>query len=315
MLKRKISDFIIYILYFITQPIVNKLLYFSKKRTPNRELIKKYNGKEFNINTIYDITVNYVMFPKSIITHNFTQKIIPNVKAKENTYVLIFPGAGSLYENLEFLIIRYLHYGFNVYVFNYPGIGYSKGKTRPDTMYIAADIVYNKILETHGNDINILLHGISMGANTASQLAKNYNENPNIALLIDNGHPCLSETYYKVAKFRVDIYLMKKHVSKFFRNMISKFLAFIMYVIVSRLYEQRCDKNLKNYTGRICVLHSLLDEIVTKEDAYKLAKPDQILEIEGGHRYITNNWRQSNRQPVNDIFEKALVKLDLVCID
>ena len=169
--------------------------------------------------------------------------------------VLLFchGNAGNLSHRQDKIIA--LHsIGFSVLIFDYRGFGQSKGVPHEENCYQNACMYAEMMTKKYGKE-NIVLYGESLGAPVASHVALKYNFP---ILILESGLPGIST--------------FLKHKSKF--------LGLFGFIF----NEFNTVDYLRNYKGRVLVLHCKNDDIIpwdSTEDMRKRA--EKIIEMEGNH--------------------------------
>ena len=146
--------------------------------------------------------------------------------------ILYFHGnTGSLYK-WSVLAEELTHYGYDVLPFDYRGYGKSSGKRSEEIMHDDALLFYNVVKEKYGEE-NIIIYGRSLGSGFATKLAAD--QNPKKLIL---------ETPYDN-----------------FRNVADYHFPFLPNRWLLK-YEFRNDKNIKNVSCPILILHGTRDRVV-----------------------------------------------------
>jgi hypothetical protein len=146
-------------------------------------LCSDYNTKEIDIIAQDNIHLNAMLFrqPKSFFSHFKSKKIL-----------IRFGGNGENYEshasyNIEDSYIAKGHkLGYDVLLFNYRGIGKSKGTPSPEGLLQDGQAVLDFVLSQGYEPHNILVHGFSLGGAIATKtLASKQDQYKNIKFVND----------------------------------------------------------------------------------------------------------------------------------
>lgn len=135
-----------------------------------QKLRDQYEGKEIDIAARDGIRLNAMFFKRSKSIFPWPQKKI----------LIRFGGNGENYESLyevmqEYSYIKKVHkLGYDVLLFNYRGVGKSKGSATPDGLAKDGQAVIDYALSQGYKEKNILIHGFSLGGAIATKaLASN----------------------------------------------------------------------------------------------------------------------------------------------
>ena len=225
-----------------------------------------------------------------------------NLKVKNpKTSILICPGAGELFGTHEARIARFVGLGFHVYVFNYPGMGESKGTPNPPSLIEASKKMYEQIRQEQGPDVPVLLYSSSLGSGVASYLAKEHQNEP-IAVLLDRPNARFSKLVYEVAS-----------------TSNGKVTAWLMSQLTKLFYDFNTAANISQYCGPLKIIAAEQDEVVGAHHAPEIAAASPLSEKEnlitlmpGGHGFKIEAWPKIISSEVQEKFEQILFNLGLI---
>lgn len=154
------------------------------------------NVQEFDLKTFDGATLNgVVIFKDGDLKTEFKEK-----KAQNQKWVIRFNGRNGLYENN---LLRSQAIGkdldTNILVFNYRGVGESRGiLTKPEDFIADGEACISYLLSKGVKEENILIHGSSLGGGIACQVASLHEK---IALINERSFASLSLAASSLAKF------------------------------------------------------------------------------------------------------------------
>lgn len=200
--------------------------------------------------------------------------------------VLVCPALMQLYENntMGHITTKFYNNGFDIFLFNYPGMGKSTGKPCPHTIKESAKGMYDHVLEVKRDKKSLLVYGRSMGASVASYLA---DEHDDILLLLDAPNLKLSTAAYESYKFPVN---------------------YLIWALIKMWYDFTID--LSNYTKPFAIIRSAEDEVVQAYHSVDLKNrfvQDVRLDVmPGGHGFKIPSWHEYDGNNVNTKFTEIV---------
>lgn len=208
-------------------------------------------------------------FPYSFEEFNLIMKDKTNINAlyfpSKQGYgiILYFHGnAGSL-RSWGYIAEEFLPLGWDLFIIDYRGFGKSEGEPKEGKLHSDASEIY-EYLRIRFHDKEIVPYGRSIGTGIASKLAKEKNTS---RLILETPYTSLPE----LAKI---------------------YFPFIPSFLLS--YELKTFEYLKNYNGKVLVLHGSLDEIIPVEMGRKfqeLGNKVYYVEIPNGrHNNLADFW-------------------------
>jgi len=174
---------------------------------------------------------------------------------EKDKIVIFFHGnAGNIGNRLN-IMKQWQDAGYSILLFDYPGYGLSKGRPSEQSLYESSEEVLKYILKTKKKK-DIVLYGESIGCSVASHVAVKFNIN---YLILQSGFISIKE----VGKDFLPDYL------HWFLHIIKDFNT---YDILSK------------YNGKLMILHSKDDEIISFRHAESLKDfSTEFYEIHGNH--------------------------------
>jgi hypothetical protein len=185
------------------------------------------------------------------------------LQGNNNIVILYCHGNAGNISNRQPHIDNLNDMGYSVLIFDYGGYGRSKGIPSESQFYHDASVFMRILLKTY-NKKNIVLYSESIGTPVAAHIALKYKIN---TLIIDSGLPS---------------------IKKYIRNKIG-FLGWLSFLFP----EFDTEKYLKNYTGKILVMHSPTDEIIP----YKITNivrsyATHSIDLQGTHNNHNIPWNE-----------------------
>lgn len=169
---------------FVVLPAQNPLLFlFENIKSKKEYLINQRNGEEIKFQTPDDTTLDGMYFQGRGCQ-------------KSDRTVILFNGNGVRYEqyggdSFLFDIESWKKNGWNVVIFNYRGVGQSKGIATRDGLILDGDTVFQHVRDQFNvSEDKILLHGHSLGGGIASEVAAKH---PNVNYCNDRSFSSLSK--------------------------------------------------------------------------------------------------------------------------
>lgn len=182
-----------------------------------------------------------------------------------NGYTIFFcHGNSGNISHRQWKIIELNKLGFSVLIFDYTGYGKSKeGVPNEMQLYRDAELYLTRLLQETKKD-KIIVYGESMGAAVGSHLVRKYNLP---CIIIESGLPGM----HKLIKVKFPWLI---------------WLSFLFY-------EFNTEKYLKNYTGRVLLLHSTEDEVIPYKSIEKIKTlSSKTIDIKGPHNNPEIPWNK-----------------------
>lgn len=201
---------------------------------------------------------------------------IPSHNKKTEKLAIVIHGYQSKAYDMVIIAKMYSDLGFKVLMIDQRGHGESEGKFTSVGFYESFDLKkwLHYATRTYGSNIQILLHGVSMGASTAV-LATEYPEIKHVKMMVlDSLFTNFSSSIYRqVKKLYLRLFVPGVSLISFFR------LKFFLRQVHPLKHIKRCDIPT-------LFIHSGNDGVVSKEmveSLYKHLKTDrkEMLHIEG----------------------------------
>lgn len=201
---------------------------------------------------------------------------LPSHDKKTNKLAIVIHGYQSKGYDMVIIAKMYSDLGFQVLLIDQRGHGESEGKFTSVGFYESMDLKkwLHFSTRTYGSDIQILLHGVSMGASTAV-LATQYPEIKHVKMMV------LDSVF---TNFRSSVNLQAK---KLYLKLFIPGLSFISYLLLKFFLSQVNPlKHIKKCDIPTIFIHSGNDRVVSiemVETLHKHLKTDQksILSIDG----------------------------------
>jgi fermentation-respiration switch protein FrsA (DUF1100 family) len=166
-------------------------------------------------------------------------------------------------------LIEFLKMHHSILIFDYSGFGQSKGVPSEEMCYSNADIFYRYLIEKGYPKNNIIPYGESLGGAVASHTALKYNLP---LVILESPIPGMK-------------YIIENMFSYF-----SKILGIIFN-------EFDTVQFLSSYKGRIVLIHSVDDEVISYDIILRKikpildSKPDSVfIQTTGGHNSVNVPW-------------------------
>jgi len=141
----------------------------------------------------------YITSYDSLKLHGY---YIPSMEKKSNNLAIVVHGYQSKATDMIIIGQMYVKMGFQVILIDLRGHGLSEGTFTTFGFYEKYDLKkwINYALHTHGADLNILIHGVSMGAATA-MLVTELDIPKNVKFfLLDSGFTTVKKTFINTRK-------------------------------------------------------------------------------------------------------------------
>ena len=257
------------------------------------EYDKNIKWKEININGL-----NGWFFPNSNLNPN-TNLTKPNLTkpnltkpnlTNPNIMIYFHGNAGNISNRIE--IIKELLEIFSetdIYIFDYPGFGLSKGDLNINNIILKSYKVYDYWANHSNSYKNIILYGESIGAGIMAEVYD---------LIIKMKHPIKP----KMLIHMNGLPNMRKVVSNIIPNIIKPFiLPWITEFDVENIYYSH-KKNLP----KLLLIHAPKDELIPINLVYEMAKRLnlKIIKIDGGHNNPILDDNVKNK--ISDIYNSLI---------
>ncbi len=237
-------------LYFMQ----HKLLFHPSSLPGNHKFDFKNTFEEINFRPDSETSIHLIRF-------------IPADSVEKKGAVIYFHGNSENINHYAIHADRFLSFGYEVWMMDYPGFGKSTGKMDIELLYHSAGEVYKMVREKGFSPQNILIYGKSLGTGIASNLASKK----------ECRHLILETPYYSLG------YAASKHLWMFPVEYMMK-------------YEIPSYKYFKDIAAPVTIFHGTKDEVVSYKNAALLAKnfkkTDRLITIEGGKHNDLNNFPQ-----------------------
>jgi len=166
---------------------------------------------------------------------------------------------------------NFIHYGYEVWMMDYPGYGKSTGELTEEILYIEAEEVYKMVKAAGFSANSIIIYGKSLGTGIATQLASRRN----CKRLI------LESPYYSIPN-------------------VAAHYAWMYPVDWMTEFKIPANEYIQKVTAPVTIFHGTDDATIAysnTEDLQPLLKPgDEVITIEGGGHNDLNDYSEMKRK-------------------
>lgn len=247
------------------------LIYFGVSFRIFREIFYRFNFKPANLVDEEDIFYRdsyawYDEIPKDDIYIKAYDKnklhavYIPSHDKKTDKLALVMHGYRSKGRDMVIIAKMYSDLGFKVLLLDMRGHGLSEGKFTSMGYYESYDLKkwLHYITRNHGSNVQILLHGVSMGASTALMVTKFRESRKVKAMVLDS---CFTN-------FRDSLKLSTNHkILRLFLPGVSLMSRFFLKFFLKDINPH---KEIQTVTIPTLFIYGTKDKVVTQEMTDKL---------------------------------------------
>ena len=186
------------------------------------------------------------------------------IKGKNDKVILFCHGNGGNISHRQKQIDSLNNLGYSVLIFDYSGYGRSRGIPSEAQFYHDASAFASILMKQYDKN-NIILYGESIGSSVAAYIVRKYNLP---ILIIESGLPSIKKYIYSKSR------------------LIAALVGFIFP-------EFNTESYINGYKGKILVLHSISDEIISYETTdYMRSLATRSITLQGSHNNKSIPWDQ-----------------------